>query len=57
MEGEDLEIEIQKLKERMDELKNKMKITRDSFDKEELQAKISDIDHQIQTLEKFRMKS
>ena len=55
MDGTDLDLEIEKLKEKMTELKNKMKFTRDSFDKEDLQMKIATIDQQIQTLEKFKI--
>lgn len=54
---DDVDSEIQKLKEKMTELKNKMKYTRDSFDKEDLQEKVSQIDQQIQTLERFKRKS
>ena len=54
---EDIETEIEKLEEKISDLKNKMKFTRDSFDKEDLKLKISNIDQQIRTLERFRKKS
>ena len=57
MEVGNVDIEIEKLKGKITELRNKMKYTRDSFDKEDLKVKISNIDQQIQMLERMKMKS
>ncbi len=54
---QDIDLEIEKLKDKISDLKNKMKFTRDSFDKEELKLKISNMDQQIRTLERFKKKS
>ena len=57
MRKNDIDLEIDKLKVMRLELSNKMKIVQDFDEKDQLEGQIKRIDGQIQTLEKFRVKT
>ena len=57
MRKNDIDLEIDKLKVMRLELSNKMKIVQDFDEKDQLERQIKRIDGQIQTLEKFRVKT
>ncbi len=53
----DVDIEIEKLKAKKIGLANKINLTRDFEEKEELQKEVERIQNQIDVLEKFKSKS
>jgi len=53
----DVDIEIEKLKAKKIGLANKINLTRDFEEKEELQKEVERIQNQIDILEKFKSKS